>query len=1155
MEAPLGLLKFIAKASLNAVGGGVAGDFVVDVLPGIARDVWGWWSKDKNEAQRRAEVQALAAVPSAEMNKAVKQAVAEVAAGEPPEVQARLLTFVNMVPAAIHLSLRRPRDPKGVTVPPNLPLQKAEDLLPFLPQRLPRFKPGDRPSGIGDWELVKLLGMGGFGEVWRARNPHLPSMSHVALKFCLDSGAREQLLKYEAGVLGRVMQHGAQPGIVRLQHTYLGASPPCLEYEFIEGGDLASAIYAHRAAKGPLTPDTSTKIILYLARSIGQAHKLSPPIVHRDLKPANVLIRQKEGKSEFLITDFGIGGVAASQALEQTRQGNTSQPMLASLRGSHTPLYASPEQKRGDPPDPRDDVHALGIIWYQLLAGDFGAGVPLDWRQELAEVRIEARLLELLAQCIASKADRRPANAAVLAASIDEVLADIRRQEGEKKLAELWLEALVRTGGSPTPEDATKFQVIQKQHRVPDESARPIKAGAVAQWEGEHGPQPAMFEQDMKEALEEWRTKGSTRAYFARQGPTRIGDWQTAAQRGDASAQWLLARCLQEGTGVEKSPQAAVTWLRRAAESGLAVAQNELGDCYTSGEGVEEDWAESFRWYSKAAEQELAEAQKNLGVCYAQGEGVAADLLEAVKWYRRAADQGWAEAQKYLGDCYFEGSGVTQDSAEAVRWFRRSAESDYPSAQVRLGLCYGMGEGVEESPTEAARWYRKAAERGDPTGQDYLGACYFNGYGVEQDYPQALTWYRKAAQQGLASAQANLGDCYVGGTGVKKDLGEAAKWYRKAADQDSDEAQFALGYCYQHGRGVEQGLAQAEQWYRKAADQGHRKAKNALKRLLKDSASESDTELIGGDNAEVGSEGAEARLIAGIKHPAADEEPVPLEEAAAVPPAADGEGLTSEDEAKTSAGQKAGRKERTLKVLHRRGKLTEGTRIEVMPDARPETEPAEGPKVFSARISNVRAQRSVIWEHDGNAYALTNLSCMLDEYGFSWVRPKTFELWRIVGQTQSMWDQAEKLRAEETESMAPHAEPEEGGEPPPGAKVVEPTAENWDSGSQQQSATLQSRTRKPTQGLLEGLSGDLFQGATSESPTEDLARAKDLTVQQRKEIFHSFVSAQDTGAMTVLQSVRHVTKQFEITESELKLIQDEGIEKEWPPLGEKVAED
>jgi transposase-like protein len=65
-------------------------------------------------------------------------------------------------------------------------------------------------------------------------------------------------------------------------------------------------------------------------------------------------------------------------------------------------------------------------------------------------------------------------------------------------------------------------------------------------------------------------------------------------------------------------------------------------------------------------------------------------------------------------------------------------------------------------------------------------------------------------------------------------------------------------------------------------------------------------------------------------------------------------------------------------------------------------------------------------------------------------------------------------------------------------------------------------------------------------------RAKRLTAQQKQEIFHALVTTQDMGMMTVSQSVQHVAKQFEITEPQLRQIEEEGIDKEWPPLNEAV---
>jgi hypothetical protein len=66
--------------------------------------------------------------------------------------------------------------------------------------------------------------------------------------------------------------------------------------------------------------------------------------------------------------------------------------------------------------------------------------------------------------------------------------------------------------------------------------------------------------------------------------------------------------------------------------------------------------------------------------------------------------------------------------------------------------------------------------------------------------------------------------------------------------------------------------------------------------------------------------------------------------------------------------------------------------------------------------------------------------------------------------------------------------------------------------------------------------------------------AKRLTLQQRREIFRSLVHTQDTGLMTVPQSREHVTKEYDITDAQLRQIEEEGLEKEWPPLNESMHE-
>ncbi len=280
-------------------------------------------------------------------------------------------------------------------------------MLALLPARLPAFEKGQRAPGFADWVLEELLGVGGFGEVWKATNPHLPP---VALKYCLCPTAAGTL-RNEADLLGRVVRQGRHPGIVALLNTALSADPPCLMYEYVEGGDLTGLVQQWSGLSVAERAPEALALLRQLAEVVAFAHRLSPPIVHRDLKPANVLV---QAPSAVRVADFGIGGIVSAQAVGALgASARTSRTVPTALRGSCTPLYASPQQWRGEPPSPADDVFALGVIGYQLLTGDLTERPGADWREELAEAPLEA--VELLGRCLAARAERRLPDAGALA--------------------------------------------------------------------------------------------------------------------------------------------------------------------------------------------------------------------------------------------------------------------------------------------------------------------------------------------------------------------------------------------------------------------------------------------------------------------------------------------------------------------------------------------------------------------------------------------------------------------------------------------------------------------------------------------------------------------------------------------------------------------
>jgi serine/threonine protein kinase len=410
------LVKHTLKYGGNALGGGIV------PIGSIASAVYVEWCKSGDKsASDQAPPAAEQASVRAELEKIVQDTrayrsqidrlLAELGAGQPEAVRQAARSYLSQLPARVQSSLRRPEDPSGRTVPLGLILRRAEDVQQLLPERMPLYQPGARPVPGTDLVIEELLGAGGFGEVWKARHQSRPHAPPVALKFCIDEAAARTLRK-EVELLDRVTTQGRHKGIVELRYAHLEGDTPCLEYEYVEGGDLAGLVMdLHRAGKG--TPLTMTRLFCSLAQAVGFAHRIQPPVVHRDLKPTNVLTTRVDKRVALKVADFGIGGLAAEQA---RRAGTETVGRSALTAGACTPLYASPQQRRGAGPDPRDDVYALGVIWYQMLLGDVTKEAPQGgpWKKRLLEQGATPRLLALLERCLEDDPADRPADAQVL---------------------------------------------------------------------------------------------------------------------------------------------------------------------------------------------------------------------------------------------------------------------------------------------------------------------------------------------------------------------------------------------------------------------------------------------------------------------------------------------------------------------------------------------------------------------------------------------------------------------------------------------------------------------------------------------------------------------------------------------------------------------
>jgi len=208
----------------------------------------------------------------------------------------------------------------------------------------------------GKYRVDRVLGVGGMGVVVAAH--HVELDDRVAIKFLLP----EALQNAEA--VARFAREAQAAVKIKSEHVArvtdvgrLETGAPYIVMEYLEGLDLSAWLQQ----RGPLPIDQAVEFLLQACEAIAEAHALG--IVHRDLKPANLfVIRRADGGLSVKVLDFGIAKRSgAAQAANITS--------TAAVMGS--PLYMSPEQLHSSKDaDARTDVWALGVILYELLAGE-----------------------------------------------------------------------------------------------------------------------------------------------------------------------------------------------------------------------------------------------------------------------------------------------------------------------------------------------------------------------------------------------------------------------------------------------------------------------------------------------------------------------------------------------------------------------------------------------------------------------------------------------------------------------------------------------------------------------------------------------------------------------------------------------------------------
>ena len=260
------------------------------------------------------------------------------------------------------------------------------------------------------YTLAKILGRGGMGVVWLARDEELER--DVALKFLLEVVAADKQAIHDLKRETRRSLDLTHPHIIRIYDFLQDATTSAISMEFVAGDTLAALKLEQ--ASGHFEEAQLQKWNDQLGGALVYAHTV-PQIVHRDLKPANMMV---DARGDLKVADFGIAASVSDSVSRVSVQAGTS----------GTPVYMSPQQMMGERPAVTDDVYALGATLYELLTGrpPFYSGniiaqvqgkLPPTMATRRAELEKGGEAIPLaweqtVAACLAKEPQDRPASVA-----------------------------------------------------------------------------------------------------------------------------------------------------------------------------------------------------------------------------------------------------------------------------------------------------------------------------------------------------------------------------------------------------------------------------------------------------------------------------------------------------------------------------------------------------------------------------------------------------------------------------------------------------------------------------------------------------------------------------------------------------------------------
>jgi eukaryotic-like serine/threonine-protein kinase len=594
---------------------------------------------------------------------------------------------------------------------------------------------------IGHYRIESLIGVGGMGEVYLARDERLGRKA--ALKILPDSLTTDETQLSRFKNEARSASALNHPNILTVYEIGAEGNRQFIATEFIEGVTLRASL-----ACGRINPHAALEIAVQVASALAAAHEAG--VVHRDIKPENIMLRP-DGYAKVL--DFGIAKLTEQRPASDDHTVETT-AVLQTRPGLvlGTAHYMSPEQARGQKVDARSDIWSLGVVLYEMVAGSppFRGETPSDCIASILTTEppplssvlqdVSLKLESILQKALRKNSDERYQ-------TIKDMLADLRNLKGE-------LEA---EGSSPQTKARAESIVSKiKRHKrgvLLTLAASLLVAATVAYSFFFVAPAPSPDEKSIAVLPFENLSEEKSNAYFADgiqdeilARLSKIADLKvisrTSTQRYKNTSQNLseIAKQLGVANLLEGSVQKTndqvrvnVQLIRAANDSHLwaETFDRKLTDIFSVESEVAKAIADQLRAKLTGQEEELIAAQPT-------------NNPEAYDAYLRGlAFEGRNVAANYTTDLAGKAIGfyeraVQLDPNFAIAWARLS--------RVDARLYFNRDDTATAARGDTAKRALESAQKLEPNSPETLLALGYYQYLVLRDYGSARTTFSRVSK-------------------------------------------------------------------------------------------------------------------------------------------------------------------------------------------------------------------------------------------------------------------------------------------------------------------------------------------------------------------------------------------------------------------------